>query len=356
MNKNIIIPIKFNPIFLLTNYCNAFCPHCHMSAGPHQPKDFIDIKDVLFYLDQFDSQPNFLKSIGFNGGEIMTAYKYHSPDYIPTLIQECVKRNYRIDLRTNALWTEDNTINNLIWTDLDNIDFSNYTSKLSFSMSIDRFHNNETANQKLIARICNCEWRKYCELTAYLIPDSIHGDNRDILSRVVRLLAGSTVAKSIQEYSPIKQDDLNPRYAAGIYLNGIKFMVEIHSIGQWGRAREFGIGELRDDNGDIASQFNIVRDHQRISLDTNSCIKNPPESINIIFSSDGFADFIVPIHKMTAGVPFHGNGSCKPLSELYQEIVSHIQTRFDVIQKKYPNITPEAVNLPILMQKLQHKK
>ncbi len=356
MTQSNVIPIKFNPIFLLTNYCNSFCPHCHMSAGPHQAKDFIDIKDVLFYLDQFDKQPNFLKSIGFNGGEIMTAYKHHSPHYIPTLIQECVNRNYRIDLRTNALWTEDNTINSIIWESLDNIDFSKYKSKLSFSMSIDKFHNNETANQRLMARVCNSDWGKHCELTAYLIPDSNVGDARDMLSRVYGLLSGKIVGQNIQQYSPIKQADLNPRYACGIYLNGIKFMVEIHSVGQWGRAREFGIGQAWDTNGAIASQFNILHDHQRISLDTNSCIKSQPESINIIFSSDGMADFIVPIHKITTGVPFHKNNGCKPLSQLYPEMVSHIQTRFNAVQKQHPTITPEAVKLPLIMQKLQNTK
>lgn len=349
------IPIQFSAHFLLTNYCNAFCPHCHMSAGPHQPKNFISITDILFYLSQFDKQPNFRKTIGLNGGEIMTAYKHHSPDYIPTIIQECVKRNYALDLRTNSLWTEDNTINDTIWNGLENIDFTNYTQKISFSLSIDKFHNNETANQKLIARICNSKLAQHSKLTAYLIPDTNTPD-RDRYARFVSLMSQRFITENGIQLSSMDKSNLTTRYKVGLYLNNVPFLIEDHPVGQWGRATEFGIGTKLDQEHDIYSQFDIIHIKSPGLLDANECVKPRPESINLIFTSDGMADFIVPVEKATSGVPFHDNGAAKPLSQLYPEMLAHLNVRMDALHKKYPHITAESVGLTQILNKLQHTR
>lgn len=330
-----------------------------MSAGPHQPKNFMNIDDVLFYLNEFDQDSNFNRAVGFNGGEVMTAYKHQSPDYIPTIIQECVNKSYKIDLRTNSLWTEDNTINSIIWNSLDNIDFSKYTNKIKFSLSIDKFHNNESANAKLISRICNSDLCNHFEFDAFLIPDNPDDDTAPdevIYSRFSSLLR-SLRANGIK-FSDIDLDDIPTRYNFGLYLNNVPFFIETHNFGQWGRAREFGIGTPENEYEHILAQYNIIQ-HKPFDLDVNNCVKSQSGFVHIIFTpeNNGTADFIVPVEKATDGVPYKTGTKCKPWSTLYPEIVKNLQTRFDALKKQYQDITPEMVQLPsILKQLTPHSK
>lgn len=289
----------------------------------------------------------------------MTAYKEYSPDYIPRIIQECVNRNYRIDLRTNALWTEDNTVNQMIWQSLDNIDFSKYTNKISFSLSIDRFHNNETANQNLISRICNSDLGKHFEFTAYLIPDNSNDDNQEfgqIYARLIELVGALSNENGV-EITEMATSKIPQRYNTGVYLNNIPFLVEAHNFGRWGRAKEFGIGSDETDLGHVMAQFNVIQIKQDYEiLDKNSCAKQGRASAHFIFSSDGMADFIVPVQKETAGVPWRDGDRCKPLAQLYPEMVEHLRTRFDTVQKLYPQITPESVALPYILKTLSPER
>lgn len=348
-------PIKFNAHFFLTTYCNAFCQHCLMSAGPHQPKNFMKLSDILFYFDQFDKEPNFNRSIGFNGGEVMTAYKYQSHDYIPKLIQECVNRNYRFDIRTNSLWTEDNTINSIVWDSLDNIDFSNYTNKAKFSLSIDKFHNNEEANAKLISRLCHSDLRDHFELDAFLIPDDVNEtiDTDKIYSRLYSLLY--LLKENGIKLSEMNLSNVPQRFNFGLYLDNIPFCIETHNFGNWGRAREFGIGAKQTDEDHAKAHFRIINKKEVIKqLDVNNCVKSFDESVNIIFSLDdgGTADFFVPVEKSTPGISMYANGKCKPWPKLYSEMVAYLPKRFDILKQRYPSITPESVSLPYLLEKL----
>ncbi len=351
-------PIKFTVHFFLTTYCNAFCQHCLMSAGPHQPKNFMKLSDILFYFDQFDQEPNFSRSIGFNGGEVMTAYKHYSADYIPNLIQECVNRNYRLDIRTNSLWTEDNTINSIVWESLDNIDFSNYKKKIKFSLSVDKFHSNEDANMKLISRICNSELREYFDFDAYVIPDNPNDeDSYKIYDRLNNLFC--KLAKNGVKLSDMALSDVPTRYNFGLYVNDIPFLIETHNFGSWGRAREFGIGAQDTTEEHIESHFRIIHsDNASNSLDVKNCVKPSKESINIIFSLDdgGTADFMVPVEKLTPGIPFYSDGKCKPWIQLYSEMVDYLPKRLEILSKQCPNITQESVRLPYLLQKLGYEK
>lgn len=350
--KNFYVPVEFAAHFLLTNYCNSFCRHCHMASGPHQPKHFISIEDVMFFLNEFDKEPKFRRAVGFNGGEIMTAYKEYSPDYIPTLVQECVNRNYRIDLRTNALWTEDNTINDVIWDSFDKINFSKYKNKISFSLSIDEFHNNESANIKLISRLCNSKLKKYFELSAYLIPDNPDnpGSDNQIYYRVSNLLY--KLAQDNIKISEIPLQRVPERYNCGVYLNKIPFFIEAHNFGSWGRAKEFGIGRQDNEEKHIAAQFDVIT-KEKIKSDTpNSCVKHTHNSMNFIFSFDGTVDFIVPVNKDTPGVAYRDGNGYKNWKQLYPEMVANLTTRFDILKKIYPQITKESVGLCELQKKL----
>ncbi len=353
-------PVSFNAHFMVTTYCNAFCPHCHVSAGPHQQKQFIPLDDVMFYLDTFKRDSKFGGLVGLNGGEAVTAYKHYSPDYIPTIIQECVKNNWRVDLRTNSLWTEDNTINDVIWRSLDNIDFTGYTNKISFSLSIDKYHNNESANQKLIARVCNSDLGKHSFLTAYVIPDGLEQTQswKDAYARLFSLLSDKYVEDNKLECKIIKREELPPRFDDGIVLNNVPFLVEVHNIGQWGRAKENGIGKQDDWKKHVASQL-MVLDHtaDKNKLDPNVCVKGSSARLSTVFNSDGTFDFCVPVENITPGVQYHtADGKCKPWEHLYNEMVALLDVRFNALKKLYPHITRESVGLNKVMEVLQRTK
>ena len=312
----------------------------------------------IFYLNQFEQDPKFLKMVGLNGGEIMTAYKYHSPSYIPTIIQECVNRNYRVDLRTNALWTEDNTINSIIWKSLFDIDFSKYTNKISFSLSIDKFHNNELANQNLISKICNSKLQKYFEITAYLIPDNFESTQitSNTFQRLFRLLSENFILSNKINCQKMDRQDIPTRYHLGILLNDVPFLLETHNIGRWGRAKEFGIGEDLGMEHHIKSHFDIFNhttDKIVYNSDKNHCIKPIQETINVSFSYDGTVDFIVPVERETSGIYYTDGNKCKPWSQLYSEMVENQRVKFETLKKKYPNISPELVGLNEILTKLQ---
>ncbi|MBR4806369.1 MAG: hypothetical protein IKZ64_00945 [Alphaproteobacteria bacterium] len=329
-----------------------------MSAGPHQPKNFMNLSDVLFYFNQFDQEPNFSRSVGFNGGEVMTAYKHYSPDYIPNLIQECVNRNYRLDIRTNSLWTEDNTINSIVWKSLDDIDFSNYTNKIKFSLSVDKFHNNEDANMKLISRICNSDLQEHFDFDAFIIPDDpTEEDSYKLYDRLNNLFV--KLAKNGIKLSDMPLSSVPPRYNFGLYVNDIPFFIETHNFGRWGRAREFGIGAQDTTEEHVKSHFKIIHTNDASNpLDVKNCVKSAKESINIIFSLDdgGTADFMVPVEKLTPGIPFYSEGKCKPWPDLYSEMVGYLSKRLEILQQQCPSITLESINLPYLLQKLGYVK
>lgn len=358
--KQFSAPLPFNAHFLLTNYCNAYCSHCLMSAGPHQQKKFMKISDVFFYLNEFAKDSNFNGVVGLNGGEVMTAYKEYSPEYIPKILQECINRNYKIDIRTNSLWTADETINHTIWESLTNLDFSKYTEKITFSLSIDKFHANDEANAKLISKICCYDsssnstksnvLREHFTFDAYLIPDN-YTDDKNVYTRIFYLLDLLQKEYNV-EFSAMSDDLIPQRYNTGCYLNEIPFMIEAHSIGQWGRARENGIGNISHDEN-ISGQFDIIQKTAE-TLDKNACVKPDPKMFNVIFY-DGTADFIVPVEKVTSGVPYRIGKKCIPWPELYVEMVAHLQKRFEVLKKQHPKITPDTVNLQYLQKVLSPK-
>ncbi|MBO7645060.1 MAG: hypothetical protein J6S57_02000 [Alphaproteobacteria bacterium] len=364
--KRFSAPLKFDAHFFLTTYCNAYCSHCLMSAGPHQQKKFMNVDDVIFYLNEFSKDSNFSGGVGFNGGEVMTAYKEYSTTYIPRILQECINRNYRIDIRTNSLWTADETINHTIWESLTNLDFSKYTEKIKISLSIDQFHANEEANAKLISKICHYDLsgidcptnlnplRDHFEFDAYLIPDNYNDDKdqKAVYVRLVNLLKLLANKYNI-EFDEMDDDLIPQKYNTGCYLNKIPFMVECHSLGQWGRARESGIGNQSQDEH-ISGQFNIIQ-KSVYAPDKNACVKSEHRHFHVAFF-DGTADFIVPVEKITPGVPYRTSKKCKPWAKLYPEMVAHLQTRFDALKKEYPQITPNTVNLPYLQEVLAPNK
>lgn len=368
--KSFSAPLEFDVHFFLTTFCNAFCRHCLMSAGPHQPKNFMKLKDVLFYLDELGKDPNFNGGVGFNGGEVMTAYKEYSPTYIPKILQECINRNYRIDIRTNSLWASDEKINHIIWDSLTNLDFSKYTEKINFSLSVDKFHANEEANAKLISKICHYDLadtgyptnlnllRDRCTFSAYVIPDNYKENaNETTYARLYSSLVDLRDMYNV-ELGQMSKNSIPERYSAGAYLNGIPLLIECHALGQWGRAKDFGIGNISAEER-IFSSFDIIHKNSNANLDRNSCVKTNNGKFHLIFfpsENGGTADFIPPVEKVTPGVPYHIGNKCKPWSQLYPEMVANLQTRFNELKKEFPQITEESVELPNLLRTLGAKQ
>ena len=365
--KQFSAPLEFDVHFFLTTYCNAYCRHCLMSAGPHQPKNFMKLEDVLFYLDELGKDPNFNGGVGFNGGEVMTAYKDYSVEYIPSILQECINRNYRIDIRTNSLWVTDETINSAIWESLTNLDFLKYTERINFSLSVDQFHANDKANAKLISRILGNtdhptnlnSLRDHCTFKAYVIPDNYEeNENETTYARLYGLLADLRDTYNIK-FDQMSTDSIPQRYTGGLYMNNIPLLIECHALGQWGRAKDFGIGNISLEER-ISASFDIIHKNSDTNLDRNSCVKSQDGKFHLIFfptEKEGTADFIPPVEKVTPGVPYHIGKKCKPWSKLYPEMVANLQTRFNTLKKEYPKITPQTVGLPEILKTLnQYQK
>ncbi|MCM1294795.1 MAG: hypothetical protein NC311_04530 [Muribaculaceae bacterium] len=136
-------------IFKTTNYCWFKCPHCCENSGPHQPKTFIPLGAIHYYLNQAATDPKFSGNVVFTGGEIMSSYRFGDPKYVPTLLNMCLQANIGTDIKTNAGWARTSFAND-IYSDLGNVINNNKKYGLQISLSLDKFHTNSLENNTAI--------------------------------------------------------------------------------------------------------------------------------------------------------------------------------------------------------------
>ena len=137
-------------VFKTTHWCWNNCTHCCESSGPKQPKNFIPESVITSYVDQSSADTKFSHAIVFTGGEIMSAYKFATPGYVPNILNHALNTGNGVDIKTNAGWTG-TQIAPQVFNDIEQLVKKRAPKeKLSFrsvipfqvSLSLDRFHKN----------------------------------------------------------------------------------------------------------------------------------------------------------------------------------------------------------------------
>ncbi len=132
-------------IFKTTHYCGNNCPHCCESAGANMPKKYIPATVIENYVTQAINDPKFSKDLVFTGGEIMSAYKYHTePNYVKNLLNLALNNGCSVDIKTNSGWTI-TPMRDAIFSDLVDVLSTHSTSSfrlipMQVSLSLDSFH------------------------------------------------------------------------------------------------------------------------------------------------------------------------------------------------------------------------
>jgi len=128
-------------VFKATNYCWYHCPHCCENSGPKQPREYIPLDAIHYYLSQAVQDPLFAGDVVFTGGEIMSAYRFGDPKYVPTLLNMCLDANISTDIKTNAGWAG-TSFGKQIFKDLKTIITEHKKYGLQISLSLDNYHTN----------------------------------------------------------------------------------------------------------------------------------------------------------------------------------------------------------------------
>lgn len=142
---NIIHEFPYMLVFKTTHYCWYNCPHCCESAGANMPKNYIPTTIIEDYIKQAIKDPKFGKNLVFTGGEIMSAYKYHTEqNYAKKLLNTGLDNGCSVDIKTNAGWTN-TPMHDDIFNDLVDVLSTHSTSSfrlipMQVSLSLDRFH------------------------------------------------------------------------------------------------------------------------------------------------------------------------------------------------------------------------
>jgi len=240
-----------------TNWCNLKCAHCSECSAPDIAPNIMPLHRVEKYIGEFNAMPiPRWKYMVFTGGEAMAPYFHNMPEYIPTCLD--VAASYRMApfVKTNGLWGADD---NMRWKILHDFARVAYRREILMSMdiSVDEFHNNLTAVNKIINDVVRSD---------YLAP-------------AVRLsLVGLNTHKSRLQFSQL----LNGLYAAGLYVRpdvcmvklgvpGVRDVKVFHdfftNVSNVGRAKENNLGKyvpdgqpdiitghcMQIDNNDIAT-------------------------------------------------------------------------------------------------------
>lgn len=78
--------------------CNLNCQGCYMESGPTNDRlPFVDLEDVLPFLDEIAAQGLPVEEIGFTGGEPFMNKSF------PAILEEVLKRGFRALVLTNAM-------------------------------------------------------------------------------------------------------------------------------------------------------------------------------------------------------------------------------------------------------------
>lgn len=138
-------------VFKTTNYCWFKCPHCCENSGPNQPKKFIPLDVIHYYLSQAVRDPQFSGNVVFTGGEIMSSYRFGDPAYVPTLLNTCLQANIGTDIKTNAGWAR-TSFGKQIFDDIATVVHNHPKNRLQISLSLDKFHTNCIENNAMILK------------------------------------------------------------------------------------------------------------------------------------------------------------------------------------------------------------
>ena len=109
------------------------------------PKEYIPTTVIQNYINQAIKDPKFSKNLVFTGGEIMSAYKYHTEkNYAKKLLNMGLNNKCSVDIKTNAGWTltpmRDEIFNDLVDV-LSTHSISSFNLiPMQISLSLDRFH------------------------------------------------------------------------------------------------------------------------------------------------------------------------------------------------------------------------
>lgn len=136
-------------VFKTTNFCWYQCPHCCESAGPKNPRVFIPEQVIDYYLDLAKSDPCFSNNVVFTGGEIMSAYRVGSVDYVPHILNKSLDLDISTDIKTNAAWARAE-FGNRIFQDLQHVISTHKPYALQISLSLDSFHKNALENNAAV--------------------------------------------------------------------------------------------------------------------------------------------------------------------------------------------------------------
>lgn len=142
----IVQNLPYAMIFKTTHWCPNKCPHCCESAGAHMPKTYIPADIIEQYIKQAKTDPKFANNIVFTGGEVMSAYQHHTPQYVPRLLNVALDNGCQVDIKTNAGWAiAKNAKREQIFNDLVGVLSAHSTSAfritpMQISLSLDRFH------------------------------------------------------------------------------------------------------------------------------------------------------------------------------------------------------------------------
>jgi len=98
-NQNYEIDLQF----YLTRRCNLSCDGCYMSASPGASGDRLPGRDIAFYLNEFQKEPQFTHNVVFSGGEIFTA----PISYLEYNINRVLAHDCALQLKTNGSWIQD---------------------------------------------------------------------------------------------------------------------------------------------------------------------------------------------------------------------------------------------------------
>ena len=137
-------------VFKTTHWCWNNCAHCCESSSPKQPRNFIPESVIKDYIDQAVADKKYSRAVVFTGGEIMSAYKFATPGYIPNILNHALDSGNGVDIKTNAGWTG-TPIAPYVFDDIEQLVKKRAPKeKLSFknvipfqvSLSLDRFHKN----------------------------------------------------------------------------------------------------------------------------------------------------------------------------------------------------------------------
>src|SRR6266852_6759587 len=78
--------------------CNLTCRNCYIESSPRNDRlAYLSAADVAAYLDEIESDGLGTEEIGFTGGE-----PFMNPAF-PTMLEEALRRGYRVLVLTNAM-------------------------------------------------------------------------------------------------------------------------------------------------------------------------------------------------------------------------------------------------------------